>query len=74
MIKNPEILEEFERQLIASEPANYEKNMRIYEAMWREARALGVFPGKNLLEGIEGDIRIAKILHRQNTLKKCSLK
>lgn len=74
MIKNPEILEEFEKELIASEPPNYEKNMKIYEAMWREARALGVFPGKNLLEGIEGDIRIAKILHRQNTLKKCSPK
>lgn len=74
MIKNPKILREFEKQFLANKKVDFEKNMEIYEAMWKHARELGVFPGKNLLAGIEADIRIAKILHHQNTSKKCSKK
>jgi hypothetical protein len=63
MIKDAKYFEEWERRLIASEPPDYERNLRIVEAMVAEARALGVWPPQDPLEGIEVDIRWAKALN-----------
>jgi hypothetical protein len=40
------------------------ENFRIVEALYREAVALGVFPPKDPLEGIEVDIRVARAVNR----------
>jgi hypothetical protein len=63
MITNPKILHDFEMELLRREPVDYEKNMRIAEALYEEARLLGVLPSKDPLEGIEIKIRMAKALN-----------
>ena len=63
MIKDAKYFEEWENQLIAAEPPDYQRNLRIFEAMLEEARLLGVWPPRDPLEGIEVDIRIARILN-----------
>jgi hypothetical protein len=64
MIKNRKILEEFEKQLIAEEKVDFFKNLQIYEAMYQEAVELGVLPLKDPFDGVEDDIRLAKILNQ----------
>jgi len=64
MIRNKEYLEAFENRLIAEEKIDFARNMEIYEAMYREAVELGIFPLKDPLEGIEAAVRISKILNR----------
>jgi hypothetical protein len=63
MVKNYRELQTFERNLIASEKPDYRKNFRILEEMYQEALELGIFPLKNPLEGIEVDIKIAKVIN-----------
>ena len=63
MIKNPNILEQFEKQRIKEEKLSFEEALKIFEAMWEEGVNLGVLPPKDPLEGIEVDIRIARILN-----------
>lgn len=67
MIKNPDILKRFEREYSKKEKLSFKQALTILEAMWKEGVTLGVLPPKNPLEGIETDIRIARIL---NCLKK----
>lgn len=68
MIKDKKYLEEFEKQLLLTEPIDFEKNLEIYEALWQEAVDLGIFPLKDPLDGVEDDIHLAKMLNRFNTL------
>lgn len=71
MIKNPQLLRELEDTIMKKEgrlPIDY--SMRILESLWNEGVKLGVFPPKEPLEGIDVDIRIAKILN--SCLKKSS--
>ncbi len=63
MIKNPEILQQFEDHLISSTPVDFEKNRAIAESLLELARALGTFPPADPLEGIEVKIRLARILN-----------
>jgi len=67
MIKNPDILEQFEKERIREEKFSFREALKIFEAMWKEGVNLGVLPLKDPLEGIDVDIRIARIL---NCLKK----
>ncbi len=69
MIKNRPYLEEFEKQINMEEKIDFSRNLRIYEAMWQEAVALGIFPLNNLYDGLENDIRIARILNRMPKMK-----
>jgi len=64
MIKNKEHLEAFEKRLTAEEKVDFFKNLEIYEALWRQAMSLGVFPLKDPYDGLEDDIRLAGILSR----------
>ena len=66
MIKNPEILRKFEKEDLRNQKTDYLESLRIFEALWNEGVALGVLPLKDPLEGIETDIRIARILNSQN--------
>ena len=64
MIRNKELLEEFEKQLLIAEPPGLTKNLEIYEALWQMAVELGIFPLKDPFDGVEDDILLAKRLHR----------
>ena len=54
MVKNIEMLEKFERDFIGGRG-------------WREGVLLGVLPPADPLEGIEIDIRVARILNSCST-------
>ena len=57
--RNNELWEQFERACVMAEAPDYHRNLRYFEALYQEARLLGVLPGNDPLEGIEVDIRIA---------------
>ncbi|MGA2667596.1 MAG: hypothetical protein ABSF32_01615 [Ignavibacteria bacterium] len=63
MIKDKKTLEKFERDLAKRTEVNYRKNRKIFDELLKEAWKLKVFPLKDPLDGIEVDIRIAKILN-----------
>jgi len=63
MIKDVRFLAEFEESELRKEQPDYPVALRLFEAMWNEAMLLGVLPLKDPLEGIEVDIRIARILN-----------
>ena len=63
MVKDAKLLAEFNDDFLRKEGLDYAASLRILDAMWDEARKLGVLPLKDPLEGIEVDIRIAEILN-----------
>ena len=63
MIKNPELLADFEQEEMKREKPDYVSALRLFEGMWQEGMALGVLPLQDPLEGIEVDIRIARMLN-----------
>ena len=63
MIKDTKLMAEFEENELRKEKLDYESALCLFEAMWREAMLLGVLPLKDPLEGIEVDIKIARILN-----------
>jgi hypothetical protein len=63
MIKDIKMWEEFEKKLIRESVSDYQKNSKIFEMMLNYAKSIGAFPPLDPLEGIEVDIRIAKILN-----------
>ncbi|OGL41621.1 MAG: hypothetical protein A2043_07670 [Candidatus Schekmanbacteria bacterium GWA2_38_9] len=70
MIKNHKKLQEFERKLLKKEKVDIMQNFRIVEALYKEAVALGIFPLKNPLEGLEIDIKIAKVVNSVSKISK----
>ena len=62
MIKNYKKLQEFEKKLLKKK-VDIAQNFKIVEALYKEAVALGIFPLKNPLEGLEIDIKIAKVVN-----------
>jgi hypothetical protein len=63
MIKNSKKFYSFEDQFIRRQPQNLIKNWKLLEAMYREAAALGAFPPRDPLDGLDLDIRIAKAIN-----------
>ena len=47
---------------------SHARNLRVYEALWREARALGRLPREDPLDGIDHDIRRTRRLRRAQHL------
>ncbi len=41
----------------------HKHSLRLFTAMWKEARALDALPSEDPLEGIAVDIKIAKVLN-----------
>ncbi len=62
MIMNNEF-RKFEIEILRNEKLDTRKKFKIVEALYKEAVALGVFPLKDSLEGLEVDIRIAKVIN-----------
>ena len=63
MVKNAEVFDRFEKKLLKKSKDDYKRNFKIVESLYRHARKLRKFPSRNKLEGIEIDIKIAKILN-----------
>jgi hypothetical protein len=63
MVTNSEKLRAFEDERIRIEKVDVERNFRIVDALYDEARTLGVLPPKDPLEGIEVKIRIARAVN-----------
>jgi len=63
MIKDSEFLGEFEREYLRQDKTDYFDSLRLFEEMWKEGVFLGALPPKDPLEGIEVDLRIARILN-----------
>lgn len=63
MIKNVRFVENMEREFISKQRLSYKQSLQIFESMWNEGVKLGVLPPKEPSEGIEVDIKIAKVLN-----------
>ena len=63
MIKNAKTLEKFEKKYIKKNNLTFKEKLKIYESLWAEALLMKVLPLKDPLEGIEIDIKIARILN-----------
>lgn len=64
MIKRGEILKEFEKDSVIKRiTLSFEQSIKLIESLWHEGINLGVIPPKEKMEGIEVDIRIARILN-----------
>ena len=63
MVKNKRKLDKFYQKLIEQEDISHKKALSIYEAMHKEAVSLGIINSKNILEGLEIDLRIAKAIN-----------
>lgn len=63
MVKNPEILKEFEDNYTREYSASISERFKIFDEMMQYAIKMGAFPRKDPLEGIETVIELARILH-----------
>lgn len=71
MITNPKKLRKFEQNLLKTDTTSIDQKFRLMDAMFKEARSLSVFPLKDPLEGLETDIKVAKVV---NSVRKLPLK
>jgi len=63
MLKRHALLDLFEKEQLKKRKPDYHRNLVIFEALFREAKSLGIFPLKDPLEGLEKDIRLARALN-----------
>jgi hypothetical protein len=64
MVRDGDTLRRFEDDLIRREPQrSFQESLKLYEAMWKEAVALGILPPSDPLDGIEADIELARVLN-----------
>jgi hypothetical protein len=63
MMNRHPLVRAFEDEYLRSRPPDYERNLRIFEALYEEARALGVLPPKDPLHGIDHCIALARALN-----------
>jgi hypothetical protein len=63
MIKNPKKLREFEQNLIIENKTSINEKFRLMDALFEEARALRIFPLTDPLEGLDTDIKVAKVIN-----------
>ena len=63
LVKNEKTVRSLEKSILQKEKPDYSKNIRLVEAMYKEAVVLGVFPPQDKLLGLDVDIRIAKAIN-----------
>ncbi len=68
MIKTKEF-REFELTLLRKEKIDIKRNFEIVEALYKEAVTLGVIPLRDPLEGLDVDLKVAKVV---NSVSKAS--
>jgi hypothetical protein len=74
MIRNKRKLDEFYRKLDAEENLSYKEAFAIYDALHREAVALGAISHENIWDGFEVDLRIAKAINGLSRDRKANKK
>jgi len=74
MIRNRLKLDEFYRKLDAEEKLSYKEAVRIYDALYKEAVALGTISHENIWDGFEVDLRIAKTINGLKHVRKANKK
>ena len=67
MIKNARAIDLFEDSLVKQSAVDYRRNLKIVEALYQEACSLGIFPLKDRLDGIDSDIRLARVMNVRKT-------
>lgn len=67
MIRNKRKLDEFYRKLEAEENLSYKEALRIYDALHKEALALGAISHENIWEGFDAVLRIARAINKVGT-------
>jgi len=60
--------QKFEIEFLKKKKAEMVRNFKMVEALYNEAVTLGVIPLKNPLDGIEVDLRIAKVINSVSTI------
>ena len=63
MIKDSKIWQKWEVDWQRSRSVDIEENIRVFEELIKIAKDLGKWPPQNLLEGIEIDIKIARVIN-----------
>jgi len=63
MIKNKKLLENFEKELIKNSKINIEEKFFILNELYKFAKEIGKFPTKDILKGIEIDIKYARAIN-----------
>ncbi len=63
MIKDAALWTAWEEEGPLRQPLEFSRNLQLIEGMYDLARALGAFPPADPLEGLETDIRSARILN-----------
>ena len=63
MIRNADKVREFEERYLAENRLSLEQALAIVDALWAEGLRLGSLPPADPLEGIDVDIRIARVLN-----------
>jgi hypothetical protein len=53
----------WERETLLRQPADFRRNLRLLEAMYEEARALGIMAAPPAPEGLESRLRLARALN-----------
>lgn len=64
---NPDQVRAFEHDFSRRTPLDHQANLRIVEALYEEARLMGVWPPADPLAGIETDLRLARALNVHRT-------
>lgn len=64
MIRNKRKLNRFYRKLIEEENISHKEALRIYEALLKEAIALGAISHENIWDDFEVDLRVAKAINQ----------
>ncbi len=70
MIKNIELWEKWEKEYCRRQKPDFMQNLKIFEALYLEAQALGVLHPANPLQGIETKINLARKLNVSGTSRK----
>ena len=63
MVKNSPRLKEFEDNYSREDIPDIRRNLHILDQLYKEAKALSVFPLQDPLSGLEVDIKIAKVIN-----------
>lgn len=63
MIKDTKLWEQWEKEYRRKQKPDLVRNLEIYDALYEEARLLGVLPACDPLEGIETKIELARALN-----------
>ncbi len=63
MIRDTALWQQFEAEWQRSQEPDLEANLRIFDVLLEHARALGVWPPEDPLEGIEHDICLTRVVN-----------